>query len=192
MAYLHVVVHVLPDVCCAAFFHPDCFEARAAGECVLAYLFERAGKRNFLNLAAEEAPLSDLLYAFRNFGIFQIFAGNAHLPLYSLQSGWEPDTFYYAFVEHFSFVFYSIDCLLGPQPLQTLVQCHALQLLALVKSLCTDFPHARGKDNLLETAALEALHPNRFEPVRKPDVLQTLTLIKGVVPNTLKPFWETD
>ena len=158
----------------------------------MAYLFERTGERNFLNLAAEEAPLSDLLYAFQNFDIFQIFAGDAHLPLYSLQRGREPDTFYYAFVEHFSFVFYSIDRLLGPQPLQTLVQCHTLQLLTQVKRLCTDLPHTRGKNNLLETAALEAPRPNRFEPVRKPDVSQSLTLIKGAVPDTLKPFWKTD
>ena len=55
-----------------------------------------------------------------------------------------------------------------------------------------DFPHAGRKDDLLETAFVEAIDFNLFEPVWQLDVFKTRGVLKRAYANALKSLWELD
>ena len=84
-AHLNVISHVLSDVERAARVHVDNPEIIAMRKCILVDLFQRAGKRDFLDPTVAEAILIDTLHAFLNFDALQIVAIVERVPFHSLQ-----------------------------------------------------------------------------------------------------------
>ena len=82
-----------------------------------------------------------MLHAVRNFNTLQTFAATERLGSDYLQRGREPDVLYRASNKNLSFPLLSVHDLPRAQLLQTLVQLHALQLVAVVKRPRADLFH---------------------------------------------------
>ena len=65
--HLHITAHALLDVECTSCLHKNCFETGTVAKRFFTHSRKCAGKDDFFDLAATEAPLSDVLNSLRNF-----------------------------------------------------------------------------------------------------------------------------
>lgn len=165
--HLHPVSHVLLHVDRAARLHPDRSELPALTKRVFADFPECSWKRDFLDSTTSETSSSNTFYSVWNLNILEMHAPLERTLFEPLQRGREVNAFYCAVCESVSCRFVRVGGILRPQFLQAFVQVHALQLLAALKRLCADFPHARGESDLFETTVLETFYPDLLEPTSR-------------------------
>ena len=83
--YRRIRAHEGLDVDLAAVLHPDCFDAPAVLKGLPVYLLQRARERDLVDLAVQEAQLSDVLNSVLYINIFQVPAAGERIRLYPLQ-----------------------------------------------------------------------------------------------------------
>ena len=94
LTHFHVVSHIFLDADRAAFLHPDRLEFATARKCIFTDLLERAGERDFFNLAIRETLFSDVLHAIRDLDASETVSVREHPCLNPFQRRREFDTLY--------------------------------------------------------------------------------------------------
>ena len=176
--HLYIASNTLPDVENASLLDLDCFEPVAALKCVLANLFQRAGKRNLFDPTAAETFLSDALHPVRDFDASEIRAVTECVFLYFPQRGGKCDALYSARAKNASFPVVSPNNLFFPERLQALVQQRALQFLAALKRVRFDTPDTCREDDTFKATVRETAYPDSLETIRKLDVPQARAILE--------------
>ena len=85
LAHLNAVLHVLPDVNCAALLYEDRFEIGTLLKNIFINFFKRAGQHDFFNTTVTKAFFADVLHAIRDFNALEVIAKTERLLLDPLQ-----------------------------------------------------------------------------------------------------------
>ena len=177
-AHLRIASNTFPGIERASLLDPDCFEPVAALKCVLANLFQSAGKRNLFDPTAAETFLSDALHTVRDFDASEICAVKECVFLYFPQRGGKCDALYRARAKNASFPIVSANDLFFPERLQALVHQRALQFLAALKRVWFDAPDTCREDDTFKATVRETAYPDSLETIRKLDVPQARAILE--------------